>query len=111
MNNPIRVSIIPGDYQGCGYYRMMQVMEEMNYTGTEFHLMNLGPATFRTKIKKSQKEHYTDISDESHFVGLNSTTHAVLHFLWGDGARRYDWKKRLERLKDLCELMDELNGK
>lgn len=45
MNKIIRVSIIPGDYQGCGYYRMMQVMEEMNYTGTEFHLMNLGPAT------------------------------------------------------------------
>ena len=45
MNNPIRVSIVGGDYQGCGYYRMMQVMEEMNYAGTPFHLMNLGPAT------------------------------------------------------------------
>lgn len=88
-------------------------------------------ATFRTKIKKSQKtdpvtgsplakgfnlhhldenpEHYTDISDESHFIGLNSTTHTVLHFLWGDGVRRYDWKTRLERLKELCELMDEIN--
>ena len=88
--------------------------------------------TFRQKIKKSQKtdpvtgsvlakgfnlhhldenpEHYTDISDESHFIGLNSTTHTVLHFLWGDGARRYDWKTRLERLKELCELMDEINN-
>ena len=43
MNNPIRVSIVPGDYQGCGCYRMLQFMEEMNYVEPPFHLMNLGP--------------------------------------------------------------------
>lgn len=88
-------------------------------------------ATFRQKVKKSQKkdpvtdspltknfnlhhlderpQNYTDISDESHFIGLNSTTHTVLHFLWGDGKRRYDWKKRIERLAELCVCMDDIN--
>lgn len=55
-------------------------------------------------------ERYSDISDESLFVGLNSTSHTCIHFLWGDGKRRFNWKERLERLKELCERMDEVNG-
>lgn len=88
--------------------------------------------TFRQKIRKSQKTdfitgsaltknynlhhldenpaNYTDISDETHFIGLNSTSHTVIHFVWGDGRVRHNWRKRLERLKELCELMDEING-
>lgn len=88
--------------------------------------------TFREKLRKKQKKdpvtdspltkgfnlhhldedpkNYTDISDDSHFVGLNSMSHSVLHFLWGDAQHRNNWKERIERLKELCELMDELNG-
>lgn len=87
---------------------------------------------FRIKIRKHQKkdpitgsplnksynlhhldenpEHYSDISDESHFIGLNSTSHSVIHYIWGDGNRRYDWKKRIQRIVEICSLMDEING-
>ena len=54
-------------------------------------------------------EHYTDISDPTHFVLLNYETHSVLHYLWGDGKRRLDWRKRLDRLRKLCERMDDIN--
>lgn len=88
---------------------------------------------FRIKIRKQQKkdpitgspltknfnlhhldenpEHYSDISDESHFIGLNSTSHSVIHYIWGDGNRRYDWKKRIQRIVEICSLMDEINNK
>lgn len=55
-------------------------------------------------------EHYTDISDPNHFVLLNYETHSVLHYLWGDGKRRFDWRKRLDALRELCEQMDEINA-
>ena len=55
-------------------------------------------------------EHYTDISDPTHFVLLNYETHSVLHYLWGDGKRRYDWRKRLDALRKLCEQMDCINS-
>ena len=88
-------------------------------------------ANFRQKIRKKQKydyvtgsplaksfnlhhlsedpKKYSDISDETMFVGLNSTTHTVIHFIWGDGKRRYNWKERLQKLKELCEMMDAAN--
>ncbi len=87
--------------------------------------------TFRQRMKKKQKydyvtgsplakgfnlhhlredpKLYSDISDDSMFVCLNNMSHSCLHFLWGDETRRYDWKQRLQRLRELCELMDELN--
>ena len=87
--------------------------------------------TFRLKLKKKQKkdpvtgsnlvklcnchhldenpQNYTDISDESHFICLNPQTHVVIHYLWGDSQHRNNWKERLERLKELCELMDSIN--
>ena len=55
-------------------------------------------------------EHYSDISDESHFIGLNSTSHSVIHYIWGDGNRSYDWKKRRQSIVEICSLMDEING-
>lgn len=88
-------------------------------------------ATFRQRMKKKQKydyvtgsplakgfnlhhlcedpKQYSDISDEARFVCLNSTSHVVIHYLWGDGKRRYNWKERLQKLKELCEAMDEFN--
>ena len=54
-------------------------------------------------------EHYTDISDPTHFVLLNYKTHDLLHYVWGDSKRRLDWRKRIDALRKLCEQMDEIN--
>ena len=86
--------------------------------------------TFRLKLRKKQKKdpvtdsplskncnchhldenpkNYTDITDESHFICLNSMTHTVIHYLWGDAHHRNDWRKRLKRLEELCMVMDSL---
>ena len=53
-------------------------------------------------------EEYEMVSDDRQ-VMLNPQSHDVLHYLYGDGDRRYDWRKRLEALKELCERMDRLN--
>lgn len=55
-------------------------------------------------------DNYTDISDETHFVGLNSTTHSMIHYLFGDTRHRNDWRKRLIQLENLCILMEEINN-
>lgn len=90
-------------------------------------------SAFRNNLKKKQKtdpitgsplsrtcnchhldlnsKHYSDISDESHFICLNSTSHTVIHFLFGDGSRRYDWRKRLKRIEEICEVMEQINNK
>ncbi len=54
-------------------------------------------------------EEYEMVSEDRQ-VMLNAQTHDVLHYLYGDGDRRYDWRKRLEALKELCERMDRLNS-
>lgn len=54
-------------------------------------------------------EEYEMVSEDRQ-VMLNPQTHDVLHYLYGDGDRRYDWRKRLEALKELCERMDRLNS-
>lgn len=89
--------------------------------------------TFREKLRKKQKTdpitgsplqkncnchhgdenpaHYEDISDESKFIMLNQMSHSCLHFVWGDGNKRYNWKDRLKKLAELCAWMDEINNK
>jgi hypothetical protein len=54
-------------------------------------------------------EEYEMVSEDRQ-VMLNPQTHDCLHYLYGDGDRRYDWKARLEALKELCERMDRLNS-
>lgn len=77
--------------------------------------------TFRDKIKKNQKKdpitgspltkcfnlhhldldpkHYTDIEKEENFIGLNSTSHEVIHYFF----RRWKDKKRLAfKNKESC---------
>lgn len=56
-------------------------------------------------------EHYTDTSDESHFICLNNKTHDVVHFIFGDCRKRYDWRTRLKRLEEICKIMEEINDK
>lgn len=87
---------------------------------------------FRNKIKKLQKDdpvtlkplsntfnlhhlvvdpdQYTDISQETHFIGLNSQTHEIIHWLWGDASKRKDWRGLIERIVKILITMDALNG-
>ena len=89
-------------------------------------------STFRNKIKKKQKvdpvtgnplvkgfnlhhrdfnpKNYEDISDENKFVALNPQTHECLHFIYGSGEHRKDWRTILKRLAEQCELMDYYNS-
>lgn len=55
------------------------------------------------------EDHYTDISDESHFVFLNNATHKCVHFLFLKSKPK-EWRNRLERLIPILEEMERLNG-
>lgn len=85
---------------------------------------------FRNKIKKKQKidpitgqklsksfnlhhmfltdkeEEYTDISNEDNFIGMNSYSHKVIHYI----CTEKDWKKRLLNLIMLVKKMAKING-
>ena len=50
-------------------------------------------------------ENYEILSEERQ-VMLNPKTHEMIHQIYGDGNHRYDWRKRLEALREQCELMD-----
>lgn len=87
--------------------------------------------TFREKKRKEQKtdpitgsqltktcnchhldldpKHYTEIEKEENFICLNSTTHSVIHWFFGDGKTRKDWRKRIKKVVEILELMEELN--
>lgn len=51
-------------------------------------------------------ERYEDISDKTHFVCLNKTSHDVVHFLWNS---HNGWKNALEGLRGILEDMERLN--
>lgn len=42
---------------------------------------------------------------------LNHQSHDVLHYVYGDGNRRYNWRKRILNIIRLCRAMDKFNGK
>lgn len=87
--------------------------------------------TFREKLRKQQKKdpvtgspltktfnlhhlcldpkEYSNIEDDSRFIGVNSTTHDVIHYFYGDSQRKHDWRTRLARITEILELMDEIN--
>lgn len=54
-------------------------------------------------------EQYTLIGEDRQ-VMLNCDTHTCLHFLYGNERIRHDWRKRLDNLAKLCEIMDKFNG-
>jgi len=53
-------------------------------------------------------EHYTDISDISHFEPLNRKTHETVHFLYSYYVKD---EKIIDRLHDLLERMRVINDK
>lgn len=70
-----------------------------------------------SKLSTTAVAHHLDLDpnnyemvSEDRQVMLNATTHKCLHYLYGDGDRRYDWKARLEALRELCERMDRYNS-
>lgn len=50
---------------------------------------------------------YTDLSNEDNFVFLNPFSHKVVHFIFGKHGK--DWRKRIEKLIEICERMEALN--
>lgn len=88
--------------------------------------------TFREKKRKEQKtdpitgspltkqynlhhldldpKHYTNIEKEENFVGLNSTSHEVIHFFFGDSKNKKDWRTRIQRVIEILELMESINN-
>ena len=87
---------------------------------------------FRRELKKNQKldpitgskltpravchhldllpENYEKVSEERQ-VMLNPMSHDLIHYVYGDGNKFYDWRERIQKLKELCEKMDEFNKK
>lgn len=83
---------------------------------------------FRAKIRRQQKidpithkplsktynlhhlnvdpQKYTALDEPDHFIGLNSTTHTLVHFLWGDASKRKDWRSMVLRLIKILKMMD-----
>lgn len=49
---------------------------------------------------------YENLGEEL-FVCLNFQTHDFLHFLFGYENGRRDWRARLKKLEELCELMEQ----
>lgn len=54
-------------------------------------------------------EHY-DIFDDEHQVMLNRQDHELIHAVYGNERIKKDWKKIVERITLLCELMDKYNS-
>lgn len=66
--------------------------------------------TFNLHHLDLNPDNYTEIGHTDHFVGLNSQTHDVVHFFFGDGRIRKDWRSMVERLVAILERMEELNN-
>ena len=87
---------------------------------------------FRNKVKSEQKidpitekplsntynlhhldlnpEHYTDISNPDHFIGLNSSSHDIVHFAFGDSRTRKNWRRIVLNLIKVLKKMETLNS-
>ena len=56
-----------------------------------------------------QPDNYEKVSEDRQ-VMLNPQSHDVLHYVYGDGNRRYNWRKRILNIIRLCKAMDKFNG-
>lgn len=62
--------------------------------------------TYSVHHKDLNEEHYQDISDPTHFVCLNKTSHDVIHFLWNS---HNGWRNALDGIREILEDMERLN--
>lgn len=60
--------------------------------------------------KDLDKDNYTDLSDETKFVFVNQMTHRCIHFLFSKSNPK-QWRKRIEKLIEILEDMERINGK
>lgn len=58
--------------------------------------------------KDLRPENYEMLSDERQ-VMVNPLSHDLIHYVYGDGNKYYDWKERINRLVEICEQMDKFN--
>ncbi len=59
--------------------------------------------------KDLRPENYEMVSEERQ-VMLNPQSHDLIHYVYGDGNKYYDWRERLENLRKLCEEMDKFRN-
>lgn len=85
---------------------------------------------FRKKMKEKQKVdyitgkplsvtfnlHHLDLDEnnyekliKSHFVCLNHTSHEVIHFFFGAGKVRKDWRKMIKQTIKILQIMEKIN--
>ena len=53
-----------------------------------------------------REENYEMVSEERQ-VMVNPLSHDLIHYVFGDGNKYYDWRERLENLKKICERMEQ----
>jgi hypothetical protein len=54
-----------------------------------------------------REENYEDLSDETHFVALNSQSHETIHFLWQSHG---GWRRAVLSLIRILKAMERING-
>lgn len=42
---------------------------------------------------------------------MNPMSHDLIHYIYGDGNKFYDWRERIQKLIEQCEEMDRFNKK
>lgn len=62
--------------------------------------------TYNLHHRNCNPDRYFDISDREKFIGVNSTTHDVLHYFWGDSRYRKDWRTMVMKLIHELKKMD-----
>lgn len=55
-------------------------------------------------------EHYENITNEDNFIGLNSLSHVVIHFFYGEEKTKKNWKRMVLKLIEILKRMDKLNS-
>lgn len=53
-----------------------------------------------------REENYEMVSEERQ-VMVNPLSHDLIHYVFGDCNKYYDWRERLENLKKICERMEQ----
>lgn len=66
--------------------------------------------TYNLHHKDLDSNHYTDISDQTHFIGLNSQSHDVVHYFYGDSGKKKNWRKMVLALIQILKEMEKING-
>jgi len=65
--------------------------------------------TYNLHHKDLDSNHYTDISDQTHFIGLNSQSHDVVHYFYGDSGKKKNWRKMVLALIQILKEMERIN--